>query len=96
MHEFNNRIDIQRQVLKIVNRNKPLSAELCGLSEAAIHRWAVVNNVGEEKEILRLLRKISDNLSFLATKSQEQVTEDYKNLSAGIGLLLEDLKCVIY
>jgi hypothetical protein len=84
MNEFNNRMDVQRQVLAYVNKRKKDREELCGLSDAAISRWASQNRIPATDSALILLRRISDKLCFLATKSQEQITEDYKNLSAEV------------
>lgn len=92
MNEFNNRINVQRQVLACVNRRGLTREELCGLSDGAISRWASTNSVSADDGILALLRRISDRLSFLATKSQEQITEDYKALSVEVGQLTRDLE----
>jgi hypothetical protein len=92
MNEFNNRMNVQRQVLACVNRRGVTREELCGLSDAAISRWAARNSVSADDGILALLRGISDKLSFLATKSQEQITEDYKMLSVEICQLTRDLE----
>lgn len=92
MNEFNNRMNVQRQVLAIVNKQDPVLEELCGLSEATISRWAVVNDIAGDAEVLQLLRKIGDKLSFLATKSQEQVSDEYQSLSVAVDRLTEDLR----
>lgn len=92
MNEFNNRMNVQRQVLALVNMRGSTREELCGLSDGAIVRWASANALSADDNVLHLLRRISDKLSFLATKSQEQVTEEYKSLSAEVDQLIEDLK----
>ena len=78
MDEFTNRMAAQRHILSIVNNSFRLTEELCGLSENAISRWAEVNRIETSSEVVRLLRRAADLLFFLATKSQEQVTEEYE------------------
>ena len=95
MNEFNNRMNVQRQVLAIVNKQESVLEELCGLSEAGISRWAAVNGIPGDAEVLQLLRKIGDKLSFLATKSQEQVSDEYKSLSVAVDKLTEDLRIAV-
>lgn len=92
MNEFNNRMSVQRQVLAYVNGRPASREQLCGLSEAAIARWASANALPADDEILRLLRAIGDKLSFLATKSQEQITAEYRILSGEVGRLTNELK----
>ncbi len=92
MSEFRNRMDSQREVLGIVNRSSDWSEELCGLSESSISRWLQVNSLPNSSRVAVLLRQISEKLFFLATKSQEQVTEEYKALSKDLQLLANDLQ----
>lgn len=81
MSEFNNRISAQRDALKIVNGSGLFVEALLSLTEKAIDRWSRNNKVGEHDAIVTLLKSMSGTLFFLANKSQEQVTEDYKDLS---------------
>lgn len=91
MNDFRNRMDSQREVLRIVNRSSDWTEELCGLSDSAITRWLQTNNVSDGSRVANLLREISEKLFFLTTKSQEQVTEEYKALSKDFGALTSDL-----
>ena len=95
MDEFNNRMEAQRRVLSIVNSHRHWREELCGLSLSAIERWASVNQCEHDGPLTTLLKEISKSLFFLATKSQEQVSEDYRKLSSDIAKLTEDLQTVI-
>lgn len=92
MREFNNRMRSQRKVLNLVNRDQNNSEELFGLSENAITRWARINSINDDAEVLYILRQIANNLFFLATKSQEQVTDDYKKISSVVESLTNDLE----
>ena len=80
MSEFSNRIRAQRELLRIVNSKIASEEELFGLSEPAIDRWLSVCNIKNSSKIEELLKTASGKLYFLANKSQEQLTEDYKML----------------
>lgn len=95
MEEFNNRMDAQRNVLEVINRKRSNKEELCGLSNKAIERWIAVNRLNPESDICRILFKISEKLFFLATKSQEQVSEKYQLLSYEIAQLQHNLERAI-
>jgi len=92
MSEFNNRINAQRDALKIVNRTDIFKEPLLSLTEKAIDRWARNNQFAPEHAILVLLKAMSGTLFFLANKSQEQVTDDYKVLSSKVSKQLYDLE----
>lgn len=78
MDEFVGRMATQRHVLNFVNRKVASTEKLFGLSSNAIERWAVVNRLEPTSEIVRLLRQISSELFFMATRSQEPVSEEYE------------------
>ena len=79
MDEFAGRMATQRKVLDIVNRSNAGSVEaLFGLSSDAMERWTVANAIHPKSEIARLLRQISSELFFMATRSQEPVSSEYK------------------
>jgi len=77
MDEFVSRMATQRHVLNVVNRN-PSSEKLFGLSSSAIERWVLANRLDPTSEIVQLLRRISSELFFMATRSQEPVSAEYK------------------
>ena len=91
MDEFNNRMNVQRRVLSIINSNNSSGEELFGLSEHAISRWASNHAIMPDSLEVKLLVKISEKMSFLATKSQEQITQDYLNLSDAVEGLIQEL-----
>ncbi|PZV27695.1 MAG: hypothetical protein DCF12_03115 [Snowella sp.] len=95
MSEFNNRMDAQRKVLEVVNRQRIYKKELCGLSQKAIERWSNENRIDPDEKIVKTLIQISQKLFFLANKSQEQITEDYKLISLEISNLRDTLKVLI-
>lgn len=84
MSEFNNRIAAQRKILQLVNGRNSVSEELFGLSQKAIDRWVLVNHIDSESRLVSLIKEASAKLFFLANKSQEQVTEEYKAVSTQI------------
>jgi hypothetical protein len=93
MFEFNNRVDLQRTVIKIINNNK-FNYEFTGLTQGAIESWVRANKI-ENIDIIELIYIISSKLFFLANKSQEQITEDYKILNAEINIQIERLKTAL-
>jgi hypothetical protein len=94
MSEFNNRIAAQRDVLKAVN-GRGWQEELFGLSHGAIERWARQNHIGEDAPLLRLVKVAADKLFFLSNKSQEQVTDEYRETSTQVGALIAEInRCV--
>ncbi len=92
MNEFNNRIAAQRQVLQLVNRKKWEKEELLGLSSKAIERWISVNRIDTESRLVELVKNASAKLFFLANKSQEQISEDYKMISKEIAVISQTIE----
>jgi len=95
MDQFNNRMEAQRDVLNVVNSRREWREELCGLSLNAIERWARINHIERDGSLPTLLMQISTKLFFLATRSQEQVSEDYRKLSYDVAELTDDLNAVL-
>lgn len=91
MSEFNNRMAAQRDVLRVVNGRK-WREELFGLASGAIDRWRNANQLDEGSELLILVRRAADKLFFLANKSQEQITEEYRLLSGEVSSLVEQIR----
>lgn len=92
MNEFLNRITAQRQVINIVNQEKKLSFPLVGLSLKSIERWKKENSISDNAEISKVINLIASKLFFLANKSQEQITGEYKLLSKNVSELINHLK----
>lgn len=84
MSEFENRIEAQRAILKTVNQYAWSKEPLFSLTHKSINRWIVQNHLDPESSLSKLLVGASEKLFFLANKSQEQITEDYKDLSKNV------------
>lgn len=84
VHEFNNRIAAQRTILKVVNSRNWKSEQLISLSRKAINRWVSVNRLDPGSILVKLLLNASAKLFFLANRSQEQVSDEYRSVSASI------------
>ncbi len=84
MNEFGSRIEMQRRVLRSVNSIECHEESLFGLSDKAISRWVNANGIDNGADLVSLVRELSSKLFFLANKSQEQITEDYKSLSIAV------------
>ena len=95
MEEFNNRMDAQRTILNVVNCRYKNKEELCGLSKKAIERWIFQNRLDADGEICRILTKISGKLFFLANKSQEQISDEYRFACSEIQNLRQNLERAI-
>lgn len=92
MDEFLNRITAQRRVINMINKEQKFSSPLVGLSVKSLQRWKQENSVSDNSEILKSLMMISSKLFFLANKSQEQITDEYKLLSKYVNELIDQLR----
>lgn len=86
-HEFNSRIDAQRSILKTLNARDWGAEELAGLSSRAIERWVSVNRIDPSLRLVTLVQEASAKLFFLANKSQDQVSTEYRLASAEVTAL---------
>lgn len=84
MSEFVNRISAQRMILQLVNQGVSTSEELFGLSKKAIERWILKNHLESNSRMVSLVFRASEKLFFLANKSQEQISDEYKTIEAEI------------
>ena len=91
MSEFNNRIGAQREILAHINSNS-WKEELFGLSIDAIKRWIDTNKIASNSNLVKLIKESAEKLFFLSNKSQEQITEDYKNLSKDVSVLTKKIQ----
>lgn len=95
MNEFNNRIDAQRDILRIVNAVPWPSEKLFGLSTKAISRWVVVNRIDPTLNLVVLVSTAAGELFFLANKSQEQITDEYMARSRTVATLAGEIRADI-
>jgi hypothetical protein len=79
-------------VLQTVNRKKWDKEELFGLSSKAIDRWVITNRVDPESRLVQLIKTTSEKLFFLANKSQETVSSEYKTMSHEISVLTKEIE----
>ncbi|AZZ78152.1 hypothetical protein CCX46_24410 [Pseudomonas sp. RU47] len=91
MNDFNNRIDAQRNILRLVNAHNWPAEELSGLSNKAINRWILANQIDTNSPLAELIGAAGLALFFLANKSQEQVTDEYKLHSQKITVLINKI-----
>lgn len=91
--EFNSRVDLQRKVIKILNEKK-FKNKLNGLSKPAIDSWLLNNNISNEL-LKNSLISISEKLFFIANKSQDQITEEYKDLQISVNNNINELKKLV-
>ncbi|KPU91088.1 hypothetical protein APR50_41035 [Variovorax paradoxus] len=91
MTEFNNRIAAQRDILFAVN-GAGWGEELYGLSRGALDRWVQSNQLDRSSRLVSLLLEVAGKLFFLANKSQEQVTSEYRLRSSEVSVLTEEIR----
>lgn len=94
MTEFNNRIAAQRDILLVVNSAR-WREELYGMSSGALDRWMRVNGVEARSKLAQLLVEAASKLFFLANKSQEQVTVEYKLRSSEVSTLTQLIRAEV-
>ena len=92
MTEFNNRISAQRDALKVINGLNLYKEPLFSLTEKAIDRWVSNNQIDAKEIFVILIKDVSKKLFFLSNKSQEQITEEYQNLSKEVMQLIKKIK----
>lgn len=91
MTEFNNRIAAQREILLTVN-SVHWCEELYGMSSGALDRWMRANSLDRSSKLVVLLTDAAGKLFFLANKSQEQVTAEYRLRSSEVSGLTEAIR----
>lgn len=95
MSEFNDRIAAQRNLLQLVNSRKWGKEELCGLSRGAIDRWSRINGIDPESALVGLVRNAGSKLFFLANKSQEQVSGEYRAVATEIAAIARAIQAEV-
>jgi hypothetical protein len=93
--EFNNRIAAQRRLLRTVNKSDCWSEQLAGISVDAIERFACVNSLPASDDLVRTLRLAAKALQCLATKSQEQLTDEYDKIEIEVDELQRSLEILL-
>jgi hypothetical protein len=92
MSDFNNRVAAQRELLRLVNNGTWCTEELFSLSGKAIDRWIAANRLDSASKLVELVRFASEKLLFLANKSQEQISEEYKLISREFSSMAEAIR----
>lgn len=91
MDQFLSRVDAQRRVINIVNREIKSNFPLVSLSAKSLEKWKIENSITDESELINNLFLISSKLFFLSNKSQEQITNEYRLLSKTVDDLIDNL-----
>jgi len=71
MTGFQNRVDAERSVLRVVNRSRFSSVKLCGLSALAIRQWEASLHDSACGVVVARLILLSDKVIRLANRSAE-------------------------
>jgi len=78
MNEFNNRVDAQRQLLKIVNDRVKGKEELFSMSQKGIARWTAVNGIDTSSRLVQLLDSASRRIFVMANLSDDPIASEYR------------------
>lgn len=78
--DIQERMNLQRSLLKKVNSHCALPFHLNGLSQSAIDTW-VKSNQKIDSQLIQILQKVSNSLLVLSTKSQESIDVQDLNIS---------------
>lgn len=90
MTHLSQRMQLQRDALAIVNAAE-WTEPLFGLAKAALSRWMVANSVPPQARIAVLLLRISRELGFLATRSQDAVENSESTMARTVEALIGQL-----
>lgn len=90
--EYNNRVQAQRAILKVINERVWESEPLLSLSRNGIGRWIRVNRVDAESRVVSLLLDAAAGLFFLANRSQDQISDEYFAKSEEIATLCQRIE----
>ena len=90
-NEFKNRVAAQRSILRVINGRSWPEEDLFGLSSKAIERWIGANRLDPNATMVKLVLTASAKLFFLANKSQEQISDEYKAVSEEVASICRAL-----
>lgn len=92
MSEFNSRMAAQRRIVHLINSKSKGKEELFGLSIQAIDRWIIANRINADSRLVYLIKGAASLIACLATKSQEQVSEDYFAMARDIDTFIGQIE----
>ena len=93
--EFNNRMAAQRRLLRAVNKADWWCEKLAGVSVDAIDRFARANLLTPTDDVVTILRSAGLTMQCLASKSQEQLTDEYAGIEREVEELQRKLESVM-
>ena len=68
---------------------------LAAISVDPIERFARVNLLSSSDDVVQLLRSAAKTMQCLATKSQEQLTDEYANIEREVDELQRNLEAIL-
>lgn len=77
--DIEQRMNLQRKILKAINSKFDLSSQLNGLSNASIDLWEKNNNI-RQTDLIQCLKEVSESLFVLSTRSQESISLQELNI----------------
>ena len=92
MDDFSNRMEAQRDFLKVINSSGWSGEPLSSLSDGAIQRWIMLNRLDTADPLVACVKSAGEALHFLANESQQQISDEYRARSHDFALLLREAK----
>ena len=77
--DIEQRMNLQRKILKAINSKFDLSSQLNGLSNASIDLWEKNNNI-RQTDLIQCLKEVSESLFVLSTRSLESISLQELNI----------------
>ncbi len=98
MNTFLNKVDAEREVLRVVNEVTSCQKQLAGLSAAAISNWQIRNEIPHNHSCVSLLLGLADTCQTLSDRSNENFlplpTEKMEAINEGIKNLQETMTSI--
>lgn len=95
MTGFQNRVDAEREVLRVVNKSRFSSVKLCGLSALAIRQWEASLHDSVRRVVVPRLILISDKVMRMANRSAESFESISSEDSREFARMLADFESLV-
>ena len=92
MGEFSNRVEAQRQILKVINGRRWSGEQLFAVSTKAIQRWALSNGIENSAPLVKFLNSASAQIFVMANHSDDPIAGSYVLSKQRVVAISEQLK----
>ena len=95
MSEFLNRVEAQRQILRIVNERPWKREQLFALNSKAIQRWTSANQIDTSEPVVHLLSVASAEIFIMANHSDDPIAGEYQMTQGRVTAIASELKATL-